>query len=117
MPHRTSIPLPPQPNFHSASHVRPYPDSEVGTNTEFTPSELGSFHTIDDDEEEGVDEAASESASYEQHDEYDTREQNDIQSVTSSRATLSTELYEAPVEAQPRRHKSMTRKEVKFESR
>lgn len=79
----------------------------------YAPSDvtLGSdgFETIDDDEStsrfsydrQGDDE------SYVEGEEYDEDDNSDA-------ATLSTDIYEAPSKAQPRRHKSMVRKEVEL---
>lgn len=54
--------------------------------------------------------------SYATNDEYDDdrESKSELLSIVSSTDTLSTGVYQAPAKAQPRRHKSMTRKQVKL---
>lgn len=110
-----SIPLPPQPNFNQASMSHHHEMND-------RYSDDGSYETIDEDEESELrsvevsdDEYDYDGYSYDENDEYYAGERDpDAQSLASSQATLSTELYEAPLKAQPRRHKSMSRKEVQL---
>lgn len=52
--------------------------------------------------------------SYATNDDYEDESKSELLSVVSSTDTLSTGVYQAPIKAQPRRHKSMTRKQVKL---
>lgn len=113
-PPATHIPIPSQPQFGS-SYSRP------GASRYHHPAPT--VVTVDDEDEDDRDEVVSPAYSYE----YETEEADDADDAEDeeddeghdvdsirSQETLSTELYDAPVKAQPRRHKSMTRKEVKL---
>ncbi|ANB12885.1 chitin synthase CHS2 [Sugiyamaella lignohabitans] len=135
----SSIPLPPQPNFHApygtgrfarptavggagadlagSHHHHEYGrQNSIASNTE-------SVITIDDSDSDeeidrehggraiaGIDYSDSEDGFVEEVE----AAFDDVRSTTSSQVTLSTEHYELPDKAHPRRHKSMSRKEVKL---
>lgn len=92
-----SIPLPPQPNF--------YPPPQEQSQGYAYDDDSDDYETISDDEESFVEN--DEYGEYYEHDDDD-----DARSLSSGQ-TLSSEVYEAP-KAQPRRHKSMSRKEVQL---
>jgi chitin synthase len=115
-----SIPVPPQPNFRAsfpARTVRYHPVVSVVNDA------TDGVVAIDDSDDE-VDhhdladsKYSDETQSYLEGEELlpvQGADQEDRISITSSQATLSTEIYEAPPKSQPRRHKSMTRKQVQL---
>lgn len=60
------------------------------------------------------DDAYSYATNDEAYDDEDRESKSELLSVVSSTDTLSTGVYQAPTKAQPRRHKSMMRKQVKL---
>ncbi|CAN6674049.1 chitin synthase 2 [Trichomonascus vanleenenianus] len=136
-----NIPLPSQPSFASprAAYQSPhqanyrnsaynglpsrYAPSETVTTTEtVTASDTNSYISYEEDEDGHLLEGSTVDYEYEDDDDRSYVDNDDAYLVPEddgmesegSEATLSTELFEAPLKAQPRRHKSMTRKEVKL---
>lgn len=93
-------------NFHNIGRNTSYPET-APERAESVVEDYAYSEEIDDDDDENEDDD-------DENDDDD--DDDDIEDAESNRSqeTLSVEMFEAPEKAQPRRHKSMTRKEVKL---